>query len=82
MVLFNPQLEDKGVTLPNAISPKVNVIAWVEFELAYFEATVQHFNYYAAGFTPNLMVPFLYQDTYCLFMEQYLYFLICYDSFV
>ena len=28
------------------ISPKVNVKAQLEFELAYFETAVQHFNYY------------------------------------
>ena len=30
-------------------SPNVNLIAWLEFELAYFEVTAQHFNYYATG---------------------------------
>ena len=28
------------------ISPKVNVIERLEFELTYFETAVQHFNYY------------------------------------
>ena len=32
---------DKGVhTFPKGISPKVNIIVWLEFELFYFEATV------------------------------------------
>ena len=28
---------------PKGIGPKVNVIAWLEFELTYFETAVQHF---------------------------------------
>ena len=34
---------------PNAITPKVNVIARLEFELIYFEATVQHFRHYTSN---------------------------------
>ena len=30
------------------ISPKVNVIMWVEFELAYFEASFQNFSHYTS----------------------------------
>ena len=29
-------------TFAKNINPKVNPIAWIEFELAYFETTVQH----------------------------------------
>ena len=36
-------------TFPKGISPKVNVIAKQEFELAYFVAAVQYFNHYATG---------------------------------
>ena len=36
-------------TFPKDISLKLNVIERLEFELAYFEATVQHFSYYATG---------------------------------
>ena len=47
MILFNQQLRDKGVhTFPNGIILKVNVIARVEFELAYFKAVVQQFSHY------------------------------------
>ena len=36
---------DKGVhTVPADISSKVNEIAWLEIELANFEAEVQHFD--------------------------------------
>ena len=31
------------------ISPKVNVIERLEFELSYFDATIQHFIHYATG---------------------------------
>ena len=34
------------------ISLKVNIIAQLEFELAYFKATVQHFSYYATETFP------------------------------
>ena len=45
--------EDKGVhTFSKGICPKGNVIAWQEFELAYFDSAVQRFNYY------NMRTPF------------------------
>ena len=37
------------------ISIKVNVIERLEFELAYFKAAIQHFNYYDTG-TPTEVV--------------------------
>ena len=40
MVLFNQQLKEKG-----SISPKVNAIARLEFELAYYEVTTQPLHY-------------------------------------
>ena len=44
---------DKGVhTFLKGISPKVNVIAQLEFELCYFEVSVQYFNHYATE-TPS-----------------------------
>ena len=40
-------MEDKVFhSFPNGISPKVNVIARLEFELAYYVVTVQHFSHY------------------------------------
>ena len=39
-------------TFPKSISPKVNVIAWPEIELAYFKATVHHFKHYFTGTPP------------------------------
>ena len=39
--------KDKGVhTFPKGIYPKVNVIARLEFELAYYDSAVHCFNHY------------------------------------
>ena len=39
--------EDKGVhTFPMGICPKVNVIARLEYELAYYDSAVHHFIHY------------------------------------
>ena len=41
---------DKGVhAFPKSINPKVNIIVWLEFELSYFEVTVQHINPHTMG---------------------------------
>ena len=37
------------------ISLKVNVVAWIEFELTHFKVAIQHFSHYAKG-TPKLEV--------------------------
>ena len=47
-------LEDKGVhTFPKGICPKVNIIARLEFELAYYDSVVQRFNHYATRTPPS-----------------------------
>ena len=39
--------EDKEFhTFPNGICPKVNIIAWLEIELTYYDSAVHHFNHY------------------------------------
>ena len=39
--------EDKQVhAFPKGTCPKVNIIVRLEFELAYYDSTVQHFNHY------------------------------------
>ena len=46
--------EDKGVhNFPKGICPKVNVIARLEYELAYYDSAVHHFNHYATRTRPN-----------------------------
>ena len=35
--------------IPKGISLKVNVIAWLGFELVYYDAAVQHVYHYARG---------------------------------
>ena len=48
MVLINPYMVGgKGVhTFPKGILPKMNVIAGLEFELAYYDFAVHRFNHY------------------------------------
>ena len=36
-----------------SICPKVNIIAWLEFEPVYIEAAVQNVNHQATGFPPG-----------------------------
>ena len=46
-------LEDKGVhTLPKGSCSKMNVIARLEFELAYYDSTVHYFNHYTMRTSP------------------------------
>ena len=45
--------DDKGVhTFPNGICPKVNVIARLEYELAYYDSAVHRFNHYTTKTPP------------------------------
>ena len=45
--------EDKGVhTFPKGICPKVNVIARLEYELAYYDSAVHRFNHYTTRTLP------------------------------
>ena len=37
---------------PEGISPKVNAVAQLEFEFAYYDVTVQHVSHYVPG-TPH-----------------------------
>ena len=47
--------EDKGVhTFPKGICPKVNVIARLEYELAYYDSVVHRFNHYTTRTPLNL----------------------------
>ena len=48
--------EDKGVrTFPQGICPKVNLIAQLEFELAYYDSAVHRFNHYITRTPPELV---------------------------
>ena len=54
MVLFNHSWEDKGVLIfPKGIRSKVNVIARLEFELAYYDSAVHRFNHYTTRTPPK-----------------------------
>ena len=48
--------EDKGVhTFPKGICPKVNVIARLEYKLAYYDSAVYCFNHYTMRTPPHKM---------------------------
>ena len=54
--------EDKGVhTFPKGICPKVNVIARLEYELAYYNSTVHRFNHYTTR-TPQCYLTHSWED--------------------
>ena len=61
MLLFNPSLEViRGfISFPRSISPKLNVITRLEFELTYFEATVPHIKHDATE-TPQFVFLFFF----------------------
>ena len=45
--------EDKGVhTFPKGICPKMNIIARLEYELAYYDSVVHRFNHYTTRTPP------------------------------
>ena len=49
--------EDKGVhTFPKSICPKVNVIAWLEYELEYYDSAVHRFNHYITRTPPRVQI--------------------------
>ena len=50
------------------INLKMNFIVWLEFELAYFEATVQLFNDYAPGIPKILLYVCV-----CIYIYIYIY---------
>ena len=42
-----------AITFPKGISPKINVIVLLEFELTYYDIAVQHITHYAMGTLPS-----------------------------
>ena len=40
---------------PKRISPKVNVIAWLEFELIHYDDAVQQVSYFVMGFSSHFL---------------------------
>ena len=45
-------------TFPKGICPKVNIIVQLEYELAYYDSTVHHFNHYTTRTPPVLFDPY------------------------
>ena len=65
MVLFNPNLGDKGIhTFPKVISPKVNAPVLPEFERADYDATVLHVSHNVSW------IPFYSFRSCCLSINQ------------
>ena len=66
--------EDKGIhTFSKGIYPKVNVIAWLEFELAYYDSTVQPFHHYTMRNPPYIYISaHAYAHTY-IYIYIYIY---------
>ena len=65
MVLFNPYWEDKGVHIfPKGICPKVNVIARLEHELAYYDSVVHRFNHYITRTPPMGQIDLYLRETF------------------
>ena len=57
MVLFDSEMRDMDVrNFPKGISPKVNLIAWAEFELANNDVTDKHVSYSVKGTPSNILV--------------------------
>ena len=53
-VWFRGSWEDKGVhTFPKGICLKVNIIARLEYELAYYDSAVHRFNHYTTRTPPR-----------------------------
>ena len=55
--------EDKGVhTFPKGICPKVNVIARLEYELAYYDSAVHRFNHYTTRTHPEDEIWYVFRN--------------------
>ena len=61
---------DKGTHIfPKGIKLKVNIVVWLEFELAYLEATVQHLSHHVMGTPHDLIVDTLFNR--CIYVPQF-----------
>ena len=57
MMLFTQSWDDKGVhAFPKGICPKVNIIAWLGFELAYYDSVDHRFNHYTTKAPPTWLI--------------------------
>ena len=62
------------IPFPRGISPKVNVIAGLEFKLVYYNITCEHLNRYATGTASTAFLyifnPFLFNANYTFSQEM------------
>ena len=65
--------KDKGVhTFPKGIYPKMNIIARLEYELAYYDSAVQRFNHYTTRTLPNKLFAVSYwKKALLLFVDPF-----------
>ena len=72
-------MEDKRVhTIPKGISPKVNVIAWLGFKLAYYDVAVQNVGHYIIGIlTLYKWQNYLRMDRFFYVLEGSIFALLC-----
>ena len=76
--LAKPSLKkDRSVTV-KGISPKMNIIAQLEFELAYYNVTVQHISHYIMGFPANhtLLDPLAFDANIAAAVTAYVFYII------
>ena len=57
-------------TFPKGICPKVNVIAQLKVELAYYDSAVQRFNHYTSWTPPTSIMK--RKNTHCSINKQYM----------
>ena len=58
MVLTHSWKGGDFIPFPRGISPKVNVIPQLDFELIYYDVAVQHINHHLKGTAPHLKLKF------------------------
>ena len=63
--MFNARRDDKGGhAFSDGISSKVNVITRLEFELTYYNSTIQLDNHRAMGTFPSIVLCVLFDNQY------------------
>ena len=58
-------MAEKGVhAFPKGISPEMNVIVRLEFELAFYDVTVDHASHYATGNLPTWNLRLFFKNSW------------------
>ena len=56
--------------LPKGICPKVNVIARLEYGLAYYDSALRRFNHYTTSTPPHRLNPNRYDKTVVVYLGE------------